>query len=69
MVYIMSGNRMESGPLTYDQVYGIAKKKNFGFHGRGGRDATVPNTYLQRGSTFCGLQRRQMSARAAVLWA
>src|SRR5690349_19907911 len=28
MVYIMSGTRMESGPLTYDQVYGIAKKKN-----------------------------------------
>jgi len=31
MVYIMSGNRMESGPLTYDQVYGIAKKKTSRF--------------------------------------
>ena len=28
MVYIMTGNRMESGPLNYDAVYSVAKKKN-----------------------------------------
>jgi hypothetical protein len=26
--YIMAGQRLESGPLSYDAVYGIAKKKN-----------------------------------------
>jgi D-glucosaminate-6-phosphate ammonia-lyase len=55
MVYIMSGNRMESGPLTYDQVYGIAKKKNIPvFTDAAAEMLTVPNTYLQRGSTFVG---------------
>src|SRR5213082_199285 len=28
MVYIMSGPRHESGPLNYDAIYNIAKKKN-----------------------------------------
>jgi L-seryl-tRNA(Ser) seleniumtransferase len=55
MVYIMSGNRMETGPLTYDQVYGIAKKKNIPvFTDAAAEMLTVPNTYLQRGSTFVG---------------
>jgi L-seryl-tRNA(Ser) seleniumtransferase len=55
MVYIMSGNRMESGPLNYDAVYGIAKKKNIPvFTDAAAEMLTVPNTYLQRGSTFVG---------------
>jgi len=55
MVYIMSGARMESGPLTYEQVYGIAKKKNIPvFTDAAAEMLTVPNTYLQRGSTFVG---------------
>jgi len=55
MVYIMTGNRMETGPLTYDQVYGIAKKKNIPvFTDAAAEMLTVPNTYLQRGSTFVG---------------
>src|SRR3954463_579609 len=55
MVYIMSGPRMESGPLGYDAVYGIAKKKNIPvFTDAAAEMLTVPNTYLQRGSTFVG---------------
>jgi L-seryl-tRNA(Ser) seleniumtransferase len=55
MVYIMSGNRMENGPLTYDAVYSLAKKKNIPvFTDAAAEMLTVPNTYLQRGSTFVG---------------
>src|ERR1051326_4345646 len=55
MVYIMSGPRMENGPLNYDTVYGIAKKKNIPvFTDAAAEMLTVPNAYLQRGSTFVG---------------
>ena len=55
MVYIMSGPRLESGPLTYDQVYGIAKRKNIPvFTDAAAEMLTIPNTYLQQGSTFVG---------------
>jgi L-seryl-tRNA(Ser) seleniumtransferase len=55
MVYIMTGNRMESGPLTYDAVYSIAKKKNIPvFTDAAAEMLTVPNEYLKRGSTFVG---------------
>jgi uncharacterized pyridoxal phosphate-dependent enzyme len=55
MVYIMTGNRMESGPLNYDVVYGLAKKKNIPvFTDAAAEMLTVPNVYLQRGSTFVG---------------
>jgi uncharacterized pyridoxal phosphate-dependent enzyme len=55
MVYIMTGNRMETGPLTYDTVYGIAKKKNIPvFTDAAAEMLTVPNDYLKRGSTFVG---------------
>ena len=55
MVYIMSGPRMESGPLNYDAVYNIAKKKNVPvFTDAAAEMLTVPNVYLQRGSTFVG---------------
>ena len=55
MVYIMTGNRMETGPLTYDQVYSIAKKKSIPvFTDAAAEMLTVPNVYLQKGSTFVG---------------
>ena len=55
MVYIMTGNRMESGPLNYDAVYSLAKKKNIPvFTDAAAEMPTVPNVYLQRGSTFVG---------------
>src|SRR5215467_5111983 len=55
MVYIMTGGRMENGPLTYDTVYSLAKKKNIPvFTDAAAEMLTVPNVYLQRGSTFVG---------------
>ena len=55
MVYIMTGNRMENGPLNYDAVYSIAKKKNIPvFTDAAAEMLTVPNIYLQKGSTFVG---------------
>ena len=55
MVYIMTGNRMENGPLNYDAVYSIAKKKNIPvFTDAAAEMLTIPNIYLQRGSTFVG---------------
>jgi L-seryl-tRNA(Ser) seleniumtransferase len=55
MVYTMTGNRMESGPLTYDAVYSIAKKKDIPvFTDAAAEMLTVPNDYLKRGSTFVG---------------
>jgi len=44
MVYIMTGNRMESGPLNYDAVYSIAKKKSVPvFTDAAAEMLTVPN--------------------------
>jgi L-seryl-tRNA(Ser) seleniumtransferase len=55
MVYIMTSGRMENGPLNYDSVYGIAKKKNIPvFTDAAAEMMTFPNAYLQRGSTFVG---------------
>jgi len=55
MVYIMTGTRMETGPLTYDVVYDLAKKKNIPvFTDAAAEMMTVPNDYLKRGSTFVG---------------
>ncbi len=55
MVYIMTGNRMENGPLNYDAVYSIAKKKNVPvFTDAAAEMLEVPNPYLTRGSTFVG---------------
>ena len=55
MVYIMAGPRMENGPLNYEAVYSLAKKKNIPvFTDAAAEMLTVPNTYLQRGSTFVG---------------
>ena len=49
------GNRMENGPLNYDAVYSIAKKKNIPvFTDAAAEKMTIPNIYLQRGSTFVG---------------
>ncbi len=55
MVYIMSGGRMENGPLNYDAVYGLAKKRNIPvFTDAAAEMMSMPNTYLQKGSTFVG---------------
>ncbi len=55
MVYIMSSPRLESGPLTYDAIYSIAKKKNIPvFTDAAAEMLSIPNVYLQQGSTFVG---------------
>ena len=55
MVYIMASPRLESGPLTYDAVYSIAKKKNIPvFIDAAAEMLTIPNDHLQKGATFVG---------------
>src|SRR5579871_1706516 len=55
MVYIMTGTRMENGPLKYDAVYDIAKKKGIPvFTDAAAEMLEIPNSYLKRGSTFVG---------------
>ncbi|HLH16746.1 MAG TPA: aminotransferase class V-fold PLP-dependent enzyme [Bryobacteraceae bacterium] len=53
MVYIMAGPRLESGPLTYDAVYSIAKKKGVPvLNDAAAEMLTIPNEHLRRGATF-----------------
>jgi D-glucosaminate-6-phosphate ammonia-lyase len=55
MVYIMSGQRMEGGPLSYDAIYGIARKKNIPVLVDAAAEMlTIPNVHLQRGATLVG---------------
>lgn len=55
MVYIMASPRLEAGPLTYDAVYSIARKKNIPvFIDAAAEMLTIPNGHLQRGATFVG---------------
>jgi L-seryl-tRNA(Ser) seleniumtransferase len=55
MVYLMAGPRMESGPLTYDTIYSIAKKKGIPVLVDAAAEMlTVPNVHLQRGATLVG---------------
>jgi uncharacterized pyridoxal phosphate-dependent enzyme len=55
MVYIMAGPRLESGPLSYDAVYGIARKKNIPVLVDAAAEMlTIPNVHLQRGATLVG---------------
>ena len=55
MVYVFAGQRMENGPLPYDAVYGLAKKKNIPVLVDAAAEMlTVPNVHLQRGATLVG---------------
>lgn len=55
MVYVFAGPRAESGPLPYDAIYGIAKKKNVPVLVDAAAEMlTVPNVHLQRGATLVG---------------
>jgi L-seryl-tRNA(Ser) seleniumtransferase len=55
MVYVFAGPRAESGPLPYDAIYGIAKKKNVPVLVDAAAEVlTVPNVHLQRGATLVG---------------
>lgn len=55
MVYVFAGPRAESGPLPYDAIYGIAKKKNVPVLVDAAAEMlTVPNVHLERGATLVG---------------
>ena len=53
LVYLMAGPRHESGPLPYDVIYSIAKKKNIPVLVDAAAEMlTVPNVHLQRGAVL-----------------
>ena len=55
MVYVFAGPRAESGPLPYDAIYSIAKKRNVPVLVDAAAELlTVPNVHLQRGATLVG---------------
>jgi L-seryl-tRNA(Ser) seleniumtransferase len=55
MVYVFAGPRAESGPLPYDAIYGIAKKKNIPVLVDAAAEMlTIPNVHLERGATLVG---------------
>jgi L-seryl-tRNA(Ser) seleniumtransferase len=55
MVYVFAGPRAESGPLPYDAIYGIAKKKNVPVLVDAAAEMlTIPNVHLQKGATLVG---------------
>src|SRR5215813_3977838 len=55
MVYLFAGQRAETGPLSYDAIYSIAKKKNVPVLVDAAAEMlTIPNVHLQRGATLVG---------------
>ncbi|HLX45986.1 MAG TPA: aminotransferase class V-fold PLP-dependent enzyme [Bryobacteraceae bacterium] len=55
MVYVFAGPNAERGPLPYDAIYGIAKKRNVPVLVDAAAEMlTIPNVHLQRGATLVG---------------
>src|SRR5215471_18464822 len=55
MVYVFAGPRAESGPLPYEAIYGIARKKNIPVLVDAAAEMlTIPNVHLQKGATLVG---------------
>ena len=55
MVYVFAGPAHESGPLTYDDIYRIARQKNVPVLVDAAAEMlTIPNVHLQRGATLVG---------------
>jgi L-seryl-tRNA(Ser) seleniumtransferase len=55
MVYVFAGPRAESGPLPYEAIYGIAKRKNVPVTVDAAAEMlTIPNVHLQAGATLVG---------------
>jgi uncharacterized pyridoxal phosphate-dependent enzyme len=55
MVYVFAGPRAETGPLPYDAIYSIAKKKNIPVLVDAAAEMlTIPNVHLERGATLVG---------------
>ncbi|HKD06827.1 MAG TPA: hypothetical protein VKB79_13075 [Bryobacteraceae bacterium] len=53
MVYVLAGPGAENGPLTYDIIYSLAKKKNIPVLTDAAAEMlSIPNVHLQRGATL-----------------
>jgi uncharacterized pyridoxal phosphate-dependent enzyme len=55
MVYVLAGTSAENGPLNYDAIYTIARKKNIPVLTDAAAEMlSIPNVHLQRGATMVG---------------
>jgi uncharacterized pyridoxal phosphate-dependent enzyme len=55
MVYILAGPEAESGPLTYDMMYPVARERNIPVLVDAAAEVlTIPNVHLKRGATLVG---------------
>jgi L-seryl-tRNA(Ser) seleniumtransferase len=55
MIYILAGPNAESGPLTYDMMYPLARERNIPVLVDAAAEMlTIPNVHLQRGATLVG---------------
>jgi D-glucosaminate-6-phosphate ammonia-lyase len=55
MVYVFAGPRAENGPLPYEAIYSIAKKKNIPVLVDAAAEMlTIPSVHLQAGATLVG---------------
>ena len=55
MIYVLAGPNAETGPLTYDMIYPLAKERNIPvLVDAAAEQLTIPNVHLQRGATLVG---------------
>lgn len=55
MIYVLAGPNAESGPLTYDMIYPVARERNIPVLVDAAAEIlTIPNVHLRRGATLVG---------------
>ena len=55
MIYVLAGPNAETGPLTYDMIYPLAKERGIPVLVDAAAEIlTIPNVHLQRGATLVG---------------
>lgn len=55
MIYVLAGPNAESGPLTYDMIYPLARERQIPVLVDAAAEVlTVPNVHLKRGATLVG---------------
>lgn len=55
MIYVLAGPNAETGPLTYDMIYPVAKERNIPVLVDAAAEMlTIPNVHLRRGATLVG---------------
>ena len=56
MIYVLAGPNAESGALTYDIIYPVARERNIPVLVDAAAEIlTIPNVHLQRGATLVGI--------------